>query len=161
MLVAWFSIPYKTEILEGPIKAKRTPEIFKYVSAIRNAGGDCRVVEVKGDKCIAKVRSDQQTIDDLAKEFYRYPKSEMKDILSITSDEETRLRLEIASKGYSTEDISDKLGSDLTQKTLGDILRFEASERIPPRWDEEKQEIVFDKPAIKIDGELDRLDKIV
>lgn len=82
MAIAWFEVPYETEVYgidHFPI-ARRTPRIFRYVPEIRKAGGECKCVEIEGDRCVAKVRATDVQIAYLSQEFKVFSKVEIESL---------------------------------------------------------------------------------
>lgn len=56
--------------------------------------------------------------------------------------------------GYSLTEIRNRLGNNLANVTLGQLLRFLASRRIKPRYNADKTDVVFDGPVIPLRSSL-------
>jgi hypothetical protein len=112
-------------------------------------GGAWSEVEVLGDRAIVKVRANLETLLAIAGTagFRRLPKDRLDDSLSsLSSGVKLALRNELIDAGYSLAEIQERLGADLGSKTLRDVLRFAASRRRKPRYDQATDTIVCDGP---------------
>ena len=146
MPVAWFVVPYKRHPL---IPRARYPLIDDYTDGIRAHGGQWRETEILGDRALVKVRAPLMVLDALAADpgIKRIPKKRLDDALSdLPQQAIIALRDELLDQGYTMAQIRERFGDqvDLSEYTLGDVLRFMASRRRTPRYIEEQDVIVLD-----------------
>lgn len=156
MPVAWYIVPY--EIVASRFPGERRCSMDSFSPSITADGGIWEEVEVLGGFAIVKVRANLATLVaiDAAASFMRLPKDDLLSPLSdLTLLQKTRLRQKILDMGYTAQELSDALGSDLGAITLGQVLRFIASRRREPRWD--GTTIVYDG-EIRSPRSLDDLD---
>lgn len=136
MPVAWYIVPYEVDTSTRFAAARRCP-MDNFSSAIAADGGAWHEIEVLGGHAIVKVRASLATLVsiDAAAGFMRLPKDDLTAPLSdLTTLQKNRLRQKILDMGYTAQDISAALGTDLGAVTLAQVLRFIASKRREPRW---------------------------
>lgn len=162
MPIAWFIVPYKRH----PHRPRtRYPAIDDYTEIIRAHGGDWRETEILGNRALVKVRAPQTVLNTLAafSDFKHIPKARLNEPLSDLSPAVLNaLRDELLDQGYTMQQLRSRFGSppDLTQYSLGDVLRFMASQRRKPRYDRETDTIIVDgdiqtpKPVDVVDWEV-------
>lgn len=144
-MIAWFLVPYKRQDRHGT--PWRNPAIMDYGLMIHEDGGKWCATEILGDRAIVKVRATPATITilDAAPGFVRLPKDALTAPLSdLTTNQLLTLRDLVESLGYTRAEWQAKLGTDLSLVTLGDVLRFLATRRKKPRYDELTDTIVLD-----------------
>lgn len=143
-MIAWFICPYKRRPVPRPI---RYCAIDDFTAQIRADGGDWSASEVLGNSAVVKVRASQATLDLIAATFQRIPLSRLADSLStLTSAQRTAIRDRLLALGYPDAEIRAALGSNLANRTLGDVLRFAATRRLKPRYDALTDQIFVDGP---------------
>lgn len=163
MPIGWYIIPYKRRVVSGIVQT-RYPEIDDYTQQIHDNGGQWSETEVLGDRCIVKVRAPIGVLNaiDAVPGFKRIPKDRLDDSLSdLPVGVKTALRNEVLDMGYTIQEVQDRFGSDLGSYTLRQVLRFMASRRFSPRYNEPTDEIVFDgqqrtpRTIESVDAEVD------
>jgi hypothetical protein len=91
----------------------------------------------------------------------RVPLDRLDDSLgTLTAGQRAAVRNILTDAGYSLAEIQERLGSDLAQVTIGQALRFLASRRLKPRYDQGTDSIVLDGPAVPC-LPVDRVDGMV
>ena len=143
--VAWFAAPYVR--VPSTRLILRACAMNDYTASIRADGGDWKEVEILGNVCLVKVRASAITIATISADirFRKFQKNALNLSLSdLTSTQKTALRNFVLSLGYTSAEIQAALGSDLGAVTLRDVLRFIASRRRMPRYDQATDTIVVD-----------------
>lgn len=158
MAIAWFLCPYKPFPNE---ERARYCAMDDFTPLIFGEGGGWDETEILGNAAIVKVRASAGTLATLAGTFFRFPNLAVTDSLSaLTAPQATAISDQLIALGYPLDEVTVALGSDLRTKTFGDVLRFAASRRIKPRWDEGSKAIVFDgkpepcKSIAAVDGKV-------
>jgi hypothetical protein len=158
MPVAWYVVPYT---LHPVLPRTRYPAIDDYTAQIKAAGGTWSETEILGNQCLVKVRGPVALLQALAGVYTRLPKDQLDDSLAdLSSAVRSALRDWLQDSGYSLAEIRARFGDDLGSYTLRDVLRFAASRRLKPRWDEGTGEIVLDgeaqacRPVDNVDAEV-------
>lgn len=161
MSYAWFICTYK--------RRKNTPRPIRYCAMddftkqINDDGGDWAETEVLGNYAIVKVRASDATLDTIANTsgFFRLPLNFLDASLSsLTGTQRTNIKDRLLAMGYTADDVTTALGSNLSTRTLGEVLRFAASRRLKPRYDAVSDQIVLDgevqacKPIDDVDREV-------
>jgi hypothetical protein len=145
MAYGWFLVPYKLKE-RGPRKA-RYCAMDDYTADIAASGGAWSETEILGDQAVVKVKASEELLAVLGETFVRLPGEELGSSLSsLSSGEKDALKRLLTEAGYSLSEVTNKLGSDLGQKSLGDVLRFLATKRRKPRYDKKSDMIVLDGP---------------
>ncbi len=160
MATAWYIVPYELDTSTRFPAARRCP-MDAFTSAVTADGGVWREIEVLGGYAIVKVRAALTTLVsiDAAAGFMRLPKDDLTSPLSdLTTLQKSRLRQKILDMGYTTQEITAALGTDLGAVTLAQVLRFIASKRREPRWD--GTTFVYDG-ALRTPENVDDLDRRV
>ena len=155
--MAWFICSYK---LRPDRPDRRYCAMDDFTAQITADGGAWTESEVLGGYAIVKVRA-LSTIASTA-EFQRVPRDLLIDPLSSLSTAQRRaIRDNLNAMGYTDAEISAALGNtNLNTVTLGQVLRFAASRRLKPRWDDAQQQIVLDgafqacRPIADVDAEV-------
>jgi len=146
MPIAWYIVPWKREI--GPeyeAMPGRYCAINDYSKEIFAAGGNWASVEVLGGRHIVKVQAPTNILSALDLQYKRLPKDRLDDSLSdLPSNVRIALKNELLDMGYSLEEIWAKLGNDIGQFTLRDVLKFAAQRRRKPRYDRQTDTILCD-----------------
>jgi len=145
--VGWFIVPYKRDLLDT--SPTRYCAMGDFTDVIRADGGAWSETEVLGNRAVVKVRASDMTLTTiaLAPGFRRLLKSRLNDSLSdLTPAQRRALRDELEAMGYPLSEIRSRLGNDLGPFTLGDVLRFAATRRIKPRYDQSTDTILLDGP---------------
>jgi hypothetical protein len=161
MAIAWFVCAYKTKPNRPNM---RYCAMNDYTTKIIADGGTWAESEVLGGYAVVKVRAAAATLTTIANAtgFTRIPlATTLTDALSsLSTAQRNALRQKVLDMGYTDAEITAALGSNLGQKTLGDVLRFVASRRLLARWDAATQQIVLDgsyiacRPISEIDAEV-------
>lgn len=109
-------------------------------------GGAWTEAEVLGDCAIVKVRASAATLTAIAgaQGIQRIPLTRLDDPLSsLTNAQRNAIRNRIIAMGYTTAELNAAF-PNLAQATLGQVLRFAASRRLRPRYDQATDTIVCD-----------------
>jgi hypothetical protein len=162
MEIAWFIVPYKRRL--GTVHPTRYCAMDDYSEWIINIdGGNWVEIEVLGNHAVVKVKAEKSTLDLIAgiDGFIRFPVKLLNDPLnSLSQVQKTVINNKLQLLGYSTQEIKDKLGSNISSKTLGDLLKFIATKRLKPRYDRNTDTIVCDGIE-QIVGSIDNIDKVI
>lgn len=159
MAIAWFIVPYKrTSVMNMPA---RYCAMDDFTSQILADGGEWTETEILGDRAIVKVRANIDTLTAIAAVFKRLPKDRLDDSLStLTNPQRNALKNEILDQGYTLSEIQNRFGNDLSQFTLGDVLRFMTTRRLKPRYDSASDTIILDgaeqscRPLTEVDTQV-------
>jgi hypothetical protein len=147
MPVSWY-ICSMVRVEPGPTgRPRRDCALRPYSAQIRAEGGDWDYTEVLGGAAICKVRASASILSAIAGEtgVLRINLDRLDRLLSaLTSGQRTTLRNRLQAMGYTLAEIQAALGTNLGQRTLGEVLRFAAQRRLTPRWDDVQQQIVLD-----------------
>ncbi len=160
--VAWFIAPYVRVTsgmrpLQGVVRACALREFQAQITA---DGGTWRAVEALGNLCIGKVRASAATLQAIAAVHTRIPANRLDDPLStLTAGQRSALRQIILNAGYTTAEVNAWF-PNLANNTLGDALRFLASRRLKPRYEQATDTIVLDGP-VQGPGDVDAVDGVV
>jgi hypothetical protein len=163
MPVGWFLAPYKRRdtVLrdDAGTTVRRFPGRYCSVDDFRQQivadGGDWLAAECPGNEAVVKVRASSTTLTAIGQTagVLRIP-SRFTDpnatLGNLTSGERNTLLARLQALGYTTQEISAALGSNLTgwrQRTLGQVLRFVLTRRLKPRYDAGSDSIVLDGPV--------------
>jgi len=160
MAIGWFLCPYRR--LAEPSRAIRYCAMDEFTTTIRADGGDWREVEVLGNQAIVKVKASVLTLATIAgaTEFRQIPLQRLDDSLStLTAGQRTAIRDELLAAGYTLAEVQAAL-PDLSTVTLGDVLRFLATRRLKPRYDQGTDSIVLDGP-VQACTDISTIDKSV
>lgn len=145
MGVNWFIASYARDTSQ--ITPTRYCIIDDYFDQIISSGGKYAYAEVLGGHAIVKVIANVGVLATIAADprFLRISATYLAEPLSgLSPAQRTAIRNRLTAMGYSTEEISSRLTNNLSTKTLGDVLRFAASRRLKPRYDEALDQIVLD-----------------
>jgi hypothetical protein len=132
-----------------------------FTSQINADGGKWSETEVLGNRAIVKVNASLTTLEAIASEpdFKRIPKDRLDDSLSdLPNSVKKALSKGLEDMGYSIEEIKAKFGNDLGSYTLRDLLRFMASRRLKPRYNQTTDIIEFSDTVVipKLIEDVDR-----
>lgn len=149
--MAWFIAPYKrdTPQMGFPTMVRRYCTIRDFDAQIRADGGSWRAVEVLGNRAIAKVNASAATLTAIAAApgIVRIPKNLLDDPLrSLSAAQRTAIRNQVLDAGYTAAEINARF-PNLAKYTVGDVLRFLATRRLKPRYDQATDTIVCDGPV--------------
>jgi len=146
MAIGWYIVPYKRDTRF--VRPVRYPAIDDYTDQIVAAGGQWAETEILGNRCIVKVRAPAAVLTALSSVYKRLPKDRLNDSLSdLPAAVKQALKEEVLDQGYTLAEIRARFGDDLGAYTLRDLLRFMATRRRKPRYDEETD-------TIHVDGEI-------
>ncbi len=146
-MIAWYLCQYKRDI-NAPHPA-RYCAMDDYTAQIVADGGRWAETEVLGNWAIVKVSALPATLDAIAADpgFRRFGKSALALTLAdLTAGQKAALLSWITNMGYSVAEVRAVLGNDLGAHTFGDFLRFMATRRRAPRYDQATDTIVLDGP---------------
>lgn len=144
MSVSWFICTYKRS--SGRIPG-RYCAMDDYTAQIVADGGTWSETEVLGNYALVKVRASDTTLQTIADDplFLRIPLNRLDILLSqLTAQQRQLIRNRLNAMGYTDAEILAALGNNIGQRTLGEVLRFAASRRRKPRYDEVQDLIVLD-----------------
>lgn len=146
MPVGWFVAPYKR-------RPDPNGRIIRYVvvddltAQIRADGGHWTEAQVLGNQAIVKVRASAQTLQDIddLPGVSRIPKDALDDTLdTLTNPQRQALRQIALDAGYTTNEFNTRFPGGLSTVTVGDFLRFLATRRRKPRYDQATDSIIDD-----------------
>ncbi len=158
MATSWFIAPYESDIAAKPLP-RRWCAMDKYTKLINDDGGTWEEIEVGANHAIVKVKATNQTIYIIDKEFTKIPVNSLNaNLASLTAAKKTKINDLMTEMGYTPTEIENALTSDIGAKKLKDLFEFISSRRIPPRFDPELNEIVFDSPAKECTKTVDEVD---
>ena len=149
--MAWFIAPYKRDApqMGFPNSVRRYCAIRDFDAQIRADGGSWRAVEILGDRAIAKVNASSTTLSAIAAApgIVRIPRDLLDDPLSsLSAAQRTAIRNQVLDAGYTSTEINARF-PNLASNTVGDVLRFMASRRLKPRYDQATDTIICDGPV--------------
>jgi hypothetical protein len=121
-----------------------------FTAQIRGDGGDWSETEILGDAALVKVRASAATLTAINQGagFVRIPShTDLNDTLGdLTANQRNAILAKLAALGYSQGEITAALPANWQAVTLGQVLRFAASRRLRPRYDEQTDTVVCDGP---------------
>lgn len=160
MPVGWYIVPFrKDEAYAGPLLASQDLAIIDHEAAIIASGGAFAWVRILGQRAIVKVRASTAVLQTLNGVYKRLPKNSFNDSLAdLSGPVKAALRDEALDQGYTLAEIQARFGNDLGQYTLAEVLRFMATRRRKPRYDEGTDTVIEDGDIVTIPA--DALDKI-
>lgn len=144
MPIAFYIAPYKRRA--GALTPTRYCAIDDFTAQV-DAWAES---EVLGDRAVVKVRASATILSAINAEpgFIRLPKDALDNPLSdLSAGQKTALRNLLTDMGYTLAEIQARFGADLGTHTLGDVLRFMASRRLKPRYDQGADQIILDGPV--------------
>lgn len=154
--IGWFIAPYVRVTPSGQRPPVRGCAVRSFQPQITADGGTWRAVEALGNICIVKVRASAATLQAIAAQHTRIPANRLDAPLSsLTTPQRNALRQIILGAGYTTAEVNARF-PNLASNTLGDALRFLASRRLKPRYDQATDSIILDgpvQPTASIDDE--------
>ncbi len=142
--IGWYIVPYK-RLDNNTVRPYRYPAILDYTQQIKNDGGKWAETDVLGNRAIVKVKATTATLTTIDGVFKRIPASILNNKLSsLTTAQKTALRNEMLDMGYTLAEIQEKLPNDLGTYTLRDVLKFMATRRLRPRYNQPTDTIICD-----------------
>lgn len=112
-------------------------------------GGAWEEIEVGANFALVKVSASATTLSTIANTFIRIPVSQLDTSLSLlTNAQKNTIKNKILEMGYTSQEITNALGSNMGTKTLRELLRFIATRRVKPRFDSVSKQIVFDGEVV-------------
>lgn len=148
MAVGWFLAPYVRRA--GARRPTRYVVVDDLTAAIRADGGDWTETEVLGDHAIVKVRASAATLNLVAAipGVTRIPVGRLDDPLSsLTAGQQQALRDKVLALGYTPAEVNAALPNPIGTYTLRQVLRFVATRRLKPRYDQATDTIIIDGPV--------------
>lgn len=152
MTIAWFICQYKVKAGKSGLLDTRYCAMDDFTPLIiTQDGGNWSESEVLGAYAVVKVNASDATLATIngTANFTRIPNHiQLSDTLGdLTTNQRNTLLALLQDMGYTLAEISGALGDNLAgwrNHTLGQVLRFAASRRLKPRWDDVQQQIVLD-----------------
>ena len=144
MAIAWFICPYKRK--QGAARPTRYCAMDDFTAQIFGEGGKWSETEILGNRAIVKVRASDALLNTIAAAptFRRIPLAALDNSLSsLTVGQRTAIRNELLDAGYTLDEVNTRF-PDLAVVTLRQVLRFMASRRLKPRYDQPTDSIVCD-----------------
>jgi len=143
MPLGWFITPYKRRdlILDGfLIRPGRYCAMDDFSEQIFAEGGTWEEIEVLGDSAVVKVRASNALLStiDAAPNFIAIPRRWVdltSSFANMTNGERNQINNKLQSLGYTTQEITAVMGSNLTSwraRTLDDLLGLLCSKRFKP-----------------------------
>lgn len=151
--MAWFICPYKRRIYpDTPVQwPERYCAMDDFTAQIRADGGTWSEAECLGDHAVIKVRASAAilTLIAAAPGFTRIPKDLLDETLAdLSNAQRTAIVNKLESLGYTAQEIRDRLGVNISSRTLRDVLRFALTRRRKPRYDASTDTIILDGPVL-------------
>lgn len=150
MPLAWFVAPYKRRN-PGATPPERYCAMGDFTAQIRADGGAWDETEILGNAALVKVRAAAVTLTAInqAAGFLRIPNHvELSDTLGdLTAGQRQAITDEALLLGYSQAEINAALPANWQAVTLRQVLRFFATRRLRPRFDQPTDTIVCDGPV--------------
>lgn len=149
MDLGWFITTYLENVNAKP-NPKRWCAMNNYTVQILASGGKWEEVEVGANFAIVKVKTTTAILNTIAQDvlFTKIPGKLLTDSLAtLTQAQKTTITNLLNQMGYTAQEVQTGLGNNIANKTIGDVLNFCATRRIPPRFDPIAKKIVFDKPS--------------
>lgn len=144
MAVGWFLAPYKRR----GTKVARYCAMDDFTPQITADGGGWAEAECLGGMAVVKVNASPATLTAInaAPGFIRVPLSRLDDPLStLTAGQLAAIKNQVLGLGYSLSELQARFpGADLTNTTLGDVLRFILTRRLQARYDTPTDTIILD-----------------
>jgi hypothetical protein len=159
---AWFIAPFVRVTPPASLAAipMRGCGMRQFAGQIKADGGKWGYVEVLGNKCLIKISASAGLLTTIAGTYQRIPASRLDDPLSsLSTAQRNGLRQIILDAGYTTAEVNARF-PNLANNTLGDALRFLASRRLKPRYDQATDTIILDGP-IQIPESVDNLSAVI
>jgi hypothetical protein len=163
MDTGWFITTYLSDVNAKPIP-RRWCAMDNYTPQIFGEDGSWEEIEVGANFAIVKVKASTATLTAIAQDplFTKIPGKFLTDSLtSLTQQQKNKVMNLLNQMGYSNQEIQNGLGGNITANTIGDILRFCATRRVPPRFDAAVKKIVFDLPHVPSNKNVDIVDRRV
>lgn len=160
-MISWFITSYNQDVNAKPHPRRwcmmdaYTPQI------IIQDSGNWEEIEVGANFAIVKVSASSATLQTIAADtnFTRIPATLLTETLSsLTTTQKQKLQTLLNNMGYTNQEIQNALGNNLGQKTLGQVLRFITTRRVPPRFDAVSRAIVFDLAPVTCSNNIDSVD---
>jgi hypothetical protein len=149
MAVAWFICPYARRN-PGKVPPQRYCAMDDFTADIEADGGAWSETEILGDHALVKVRAAPATLTTInaAAGFIRIPTHfDLNDTLGdLTVGQRNAILAKLEALGYSNAEVTAALPANWAAVTLGQVLRFAATRRLKPRYDEGTDTIIVDGP---------------
>lgn len=161
MPIGWYIVPFrKDSAYPGPFLASQDLAIVDHEVAILASGGALAWVRILGQRAIVKVRASAGVLTTLNGAYKRLPKNAFNDSLAdLSGPVKTALKDEALDQGYTLAEIQARFPGDLGDYTLAQVLRFYATRRRKPRYDEGSGTIIEDGEIVIIPPEaIDELE---
>ena len=143
LTIAWYICPYKRKVSARPTRYCAMDD-FTWQICYVDLGGWAET-EILGNQAIVKVKAETTTLATLDTTFTRLPTKLLTDSLSdLTTAVKNQIKTQILAAGYTAQEIQTALGADIGLKTFADLLRFLATRRLTPRYDQPSDTIVCD-----------------
>lgn len=158
MATAWFITPYASDVNTKPMPS-RWCRMNEFNTQIFGDGGIWEEIEAGANFAIVKVSASAATLSTIASSFLRIPVNQLNTTLaSLSNAKKTALRNKIIEMGYTSQEITNALGSNIGTKTLRQLLNFIITRRIKPRFDSVNKQIVFDGEAVTPSKTVEEVD---
>lgn len=122
-----------------------------FTATIRADGGVWDETEILGDAALVKVRAAAATLTTIngAANFVRIPNhTDLNDTLGdLTAQQRTAILNKLLSLGYTQAEIDAALPANWAAVTLRQVLKFAATRRLRPRYNQPTDAIVCDGPV--------------
>lgn len=149
MALAWFIAPYRRRN-PGQIPPERYCAMDDFSPQIFADGGTWDETEILGDAALVKVRASAATLTTIngAVGFLRIPNhTDLSDTLGdLTTAQRNAILNELQTLGYTQQEINAALPANWQNVTLGQVLRFAATRRLRPRYDQPTDAVICDGP---------------
>lgn len=158
MALAWFICSYKRRN-PGEVPPERYCAMDDFTTQIRADGGMWSETEILGDCALVKVHASDATLVliNAGPGFLRIPNHvDLNDTLGdLTANQRQAILDKLQSMGYTLAEIQAALPANWQNVTLGQVLRFAATRRLKPRYDENTDTIILDgsiQPVRSVDS---------
>lgn len=157
MPIAWYIVPY-VRVIPPPAGLLAARTLALNVDAPQLAG-KWREVETLGNRAIVKINVGAGVLSQLDAAYKRLPKDRLDDALSdLPNGVKNALRNEVLDMGYTAQEVNNRFPNGVGDFTLRQVLKFMASKRRKPRYDEQTDDIIYD--GEEVPGEdIDALDR--
>lgn len=144
MPVAWYIVPYVRD--PSPPTGPWFPGLTLALNVdTPELAGMWDAIEAGAGYAIVKIKAEDKTLETLNALYKRLPSDNLKGSLeNVPRDQKDDLRQTLLDMKYSAEEIDAQFPRGFDGHTLEEVVKFMASKRRLPRYDEAKDEHVFD-----------------
>lgn len=159
MPIAWYIVPYVRD--PSPPTGPWLPGLTLALNVdAPELAGTWEAIEAGAGYAVVKIKAEDKTLETLDALYKRLPSDDLKSGLdTVPADEKNGLRQTLLDMKYTEIEIDAQFPRGFDGHTLEEVVKFMASRRRLPRYDEAKDEHVFDGAEIAEDAKrVDDLD---